>query len=1073
MAAHGGRVSVSPKEQFIDSIQLLKERPCFFQTAVWPFAGLYGVLLYVGFQEWETLEDDAYWQLFKISIAVVVVTQLFVYLGTHWSRRFKARVCYWKSDSLVDSTHVFVSPRGVNVGRNQIVPIKVDATYSTPDLVANSSRIRCSIHYEHMKYLCLEDEVSKQISLLPLAYPDSMDIESYRQRTGLCSREAIKTAYSTYGGNRFDIPLPSFSELLLEQALAPFFIFQVFCVVLWSLDEYVYYSLLTLVMLVFFECTVVSQRRRNMESLLLLSAKPHPIRVYRAGSWAVLASHRLLPGDVVAIEPDVHKRGDMPIPCDILLLSGTCITNEAMLTGEGKPRQKESPIWNTQIASANIVQGKTGPPLGPDPELPECLGITDRHAGNVLFGGTTIVHSSGVAEGLRTYKDLSIPPPPPLYNFDRKGGSEVEAATVKDAHLPCIGYVMRTGFATKQGQLVRKILFSTQRVTANNKESFVFILFLLVFAIVAAAYVWVQRADQQDTALAKAIAAREPMATNTAHEELIGDNVDEELEGRWRIVLECLLIITSVVPPELPMELSLAVNSSMARLQRLAIFCTEPFRIPLAGKVNVCCFDKTGTLTSDKLDIEGVVVDMHSTDEIRSEGAADIQGNAERKNEESIAAMVKKGGILPEASVMVLAGCHSASLTSAGKIVADPLESAMLRFANAAPQHDGSILIQKSRKDTDTAYVVKILKKFSFNSLLKRMTTIITMNGELFIVSKGAPEMMSGLLDTIPPHYNELYNRYAASGYRVLAMAAAPLPRAMSTNIGTLDRATVETNLEFAGFLIVSCELKPETKPTIRTLRETSHAILMITGDSPMTACHVAREASFLRKSKPLYTLSEHLNSGGKEVLQLFGTGQKKTTSDVFATLRDEKAALCVTGKGLERITSSGQIHKLIRYIVVYARTSPVQKEQIIELLNARGHHTLMCGDGTNDVAALKAAVVGVALVDGGVGRDFGKAFGGRARAVAYKGVLHKVKGTNSTFENDGMGDGSEMCDATYAASFTSKIPSPLAVLHIIRHGRTTFATTLQMYKILAINCLVHVYSLSFLYLEGVKFSDW
>lgn len=102
------------------------------------------------------------------------------------------------------------------------------------------------------------------------------------------------------------------------------------------------------------------------------------------------------------------------------------------------------------------------------------------------------------------------------------------------------------------------MIFSTERVSANTFEAFLFIGFLLIFAIAASSYVWIKGkacAVHRDSALIAGL---------------------ERGMAKGKLLLDCILIITSVVPPELPMELSLAVNASLVALQKYGQFFILP-----------------------------------------------------------------------------------------------------------------------------------------------------------------------------------------------------------------------------------------------------------------------------------------------------------------------------------------------------------------------------------------------------------------------------------------------------------------------------------------------------------------
>ena len=67
--------------------------------------------------------------------------------------------------------------------------------------------------------------------------------------------------------------------------------------------------------------------------------------------------------------------------------------------------------------------------------------------------------------------------------------------------------------------------------------------------------------------------------------------------------MRALDLITIVIPPSLPLAMSVGTNFALVALRAMGIFCISPSRVNMAGKVNFMCFDKTGTLTSEVMGV--------------------------------------------------------------------------------------------------------------------------------------------------------------------------------------------------------------------------------------------------------------------------------------------------------------------------------------------------------------------------------------------------------------------------------------------------------------------------------------
>jgi cation-transporting P-type ATPase 13A2 len=793
-----------------------------------------------------------------------------------------------------------------------------------------------------------------------------------------------------FGRNLIDIEEKPTMQLLVDEAFHPFYIFQIASLILWSLDQYYYYAACIFVISVVSITTTLIETKATMKRLREVSKFECDVRVLRNGFWRSVESGDLVPGDIYEVtDPSLIQ-----IPCDSLLLTGDCILNESMLTGESVPVSKlpasDEALQLLSLASASI-----------HPDV----------AKHLLFCGTKIIRA----------------------RRPQKGDSDDEVAA--------LAMVVRTGFNTTKGALVRSMLFPKPSGFKFYRDSFRYI---SVMALIAGLGFIASFINFVRLGLA------------------------------WHlIIIRALDLITIVVPPALPATLTIGTNFALAHLKSKKIFCISPQRVNVGGKLDVICFDKTGTLTEEGLDVLGVHVTQQNRFGNLLADATSILPRASYERDPTIDYNLNK------TILYMMATCHSLKLID-GELLGDPLDVKMFQFtgwsyeegteeSGIADDSDNSKMTPSvarpppgqdyeasdDPKSSDQIRIeLGVLKQFEFISQLRRASVIVrqlgSTTGQVFV--KGAPECMKEICrpESFPSDYEEVLNYYTHRGFRVIGCASKTIPKMNWVKVQRMTREDAESKLDFVGFIIFENKLKPVTAGIIMELGRANIRRVMCTGDNVLTAISVARECELIDPSAHCFvpqfidgdartalstiswrSVDNSMLELDEQTLEPLPLPDHVDPSVQYDKINLKNYNLAVTGDVFRWIIDFAPervLRQMLTHGQVFARMSPDEKHELVEKLQSIDYSCGFCGDGANDCGALKAADVGISLSD---------------------------------------------AEASVAAPFTSRIFDISCVPEVIREGRAALVTSFSCFKYMSLYSAIQFTSVSFLYASASNLGDF
>jgi Ca2+-transporting ATPase len=344
--------------------------------------------------------------------------------------------------------------------------------------------------------------------------------------------------------------------------------------------------------------------------------------------------------------------------------------------------------------------------------------------------------------------------------------------------------------------------------------------------------------------------------------------------GRWlTAVLAGLTLAMAILPEEFPVVLTVFLALGAWRMTRVRVLTRRLAAIEALGAATVLCVDKTGTLTQNRMTIRRIFAAGRRLD-VPSPGHTAIPA--------PFSDVIRTGAKASEPRPF------------------DPMERAFLEL------------------DTSPAGPEELLRRYPLAPHRLAVTHVWRdpTSDALTAAAKGAPEAIIRLCrlgDEEAAAVLKEATEMAAWGLRVLGIAEADV------DANDLPDDPARLNFAFVGLVGLADPLRPSVPAAMRECRDAGVRVIMITGDFPVTARAIAREAGL-----------------ADEPVLLSGTD--------LALMSDDELTAHLPG------------------VNVFARVVPEQKLRIVNALKRRGEIVAMTGDGVNDAPALKAAHIGIAM---------------------------------------------------------------------------------------------------------------